>query len=84
MVFRIDRNAISPPGVWAGPLKQRTSFAARQLRASQRMPVSMAAVNGVRLSVDEWMHTMFSADLPEKMDMTSVLPRVVTCQAQVW
>ena len=44
----------------------------------------VAAVNGVRLFVDEWMHTMFSADLPEQMDMVSVLRRVVRCQAQFW
>lgn len=41
-------------------------------------------LNGVRLSVDEWMHTMFSAILPEQIDMASVLPRVGRCQAQVW
>ena len=41
-------------------------------------------VNGVRFAIDEWMHAMFGADMPERMDMLWVMPRVARCQAQVW
>ena len=41
-------------------------------------------VNGVRFAIDEWMHAMFGADVPERMDMSWVMPRVARCQAQVW
>ena len=41
-------------------------------------------VNGVRFAIDEWMHAMFGADVPEQMDVSWVMPRVVRCQAQVW
>lgn len=40
--------------------------------------------NGVRFAIDEWMHAMFGADVPERMDMSWVMPRVARCQAQVW
>ncbi|KNH44400.1 ATP-binding protein [Pseudomonas lini] len=41
-------------------------------------------VNGVRFAIDEWMQVMFGADVPERMDMSWVMPRVARCQAQVW
>ena len=43
-----------------------------------------AEVNGVRFAIDEWMHAMFGADVPERMDMSWVMPRVARCQAQIW
>ena len=41
-------------------------------------------VNAVRFAIDEWMHAMFGADMPERLDMVWVMPRVARCQAQVW
>ena len=41
-------------------------------------------VNGVRFAIDEWMHAMFGADVPEQMDMSWVMPRVARCRTQVW
>lgn len=41
-------------------------------------------VNGVRFAVDEWMHAMFGADMPERLDMSWVMPRVARCQSQIW
>ena len=43
-----------------------------------------ADTNGVRFSIDEWMHALFSADMPERMDMTWAMTRVTRCQTQVW
>ncbi len=40
--------------------------------------------NAVRFAIDEWMHTLFGQDLPEKMDMAWILPRVARCQARIW
>lgn len=41
-------------------------------------------VKGVRFAIDEWMHAMFGADAPEKVDMAWAMPRVSRCQAQIW
>lgn len=41
-------------------------------------------VSGVRFAIDEWMHAMFGADVPERMDMLWVMPRVARCQEQIW
>ena len=41
-------------------------------------------INGVRLGIDEWMHAMFGDDVPERMDMSWVMPRVARCQTQIW
>jgi len=46
--------------------------------------VLAADTNGVRFAIDEWMHTLFSADMPERMDMAWAMTRVGRCQAQVW
>ena len=43
-----------------------------------------AEANGVRFAIDEWMHALLSADMPESMDMAWVLTRVNRCQAQTW
>jgi predicted kinase len=43
-----------------------------------------ADTNGVRFAIDEWMHALFSADMPERMDMAWAMTRVARCQAQVW
>jgi predicted kinase len=40
--------------------------------------------NGVRFAIDDWMHALFSADKPERMDMTWALARVGRCQALIW
>ena len=41
-------------------------------------------INGVRFGIDEWMHAMFGDDVPERMDMSWVMPRVGRCQTQIW
>lgn len=40
--------------------------------------------NGVRFAIDEWMHALFGADVPEQIDMPWVMPRVARCQRQIW
>lgn len=41
-------------------------------------------VNGVRFAIDEWMHAMFAVDVPQRLDMSWVMPRVARCQEQIW
>lgn len=43
-----------------------------------------AETHGVRFAIDEWMHALFSADMPRRMDMAWAMTRVARCQAQVW
>jgi hypothetical protein len=57
-----------------GPTAAGKSTYARKLAAE---------AHGVRFSIDEWMHALFGADVPERMDMSWVTPRVSRCQAQV-
>jgi len=40
--------------------------------------------NGVRFAIDEWMHALFSPDMPATMDMAWAMTRVLRCQAQIW
>jgi predicted kinase len=46
--------------------------------------VLAAENNGVRFAIDEWMHALFAADMPETLEMAWALTRVARCQAQVW
>ena len=41
-------------------------------------------VNGVHLSIDEWMWTLFGADLPSPVDMPWLMQRVGRCEKQIW
>ena len=58
-----------------GPTAAGKSTYARRLAAD---------AHGVRFAVDEWMCALFGADVPDRMDMALVMPRVARCQAQVW
>jgi predicted kinase len=40
--------------------------------------------NAVRFAIDEWMHSLFGDDKPEKMDMAWVMSRVARCQSRIW
>lgn len=58
-----------------GPLGAGKSTLARQLAADR---------NAVRFAIDEWMHNLYGADKPERIDMAWVMPRVQRCEAQIW
>jgi predicted kinase len=58
-----------------GPTAAGKSTHARRLAAQN---------NGVRFAIDEWMHALFGADMPERIDMLWVMPRVARCQGQIW
>jgi predicted kinase len=58
-----------------GPTAAGKSTVARQLAARHK---------AVRFAIDEWMHSLFGPDTPEKMDMAWVVPRVARCQARIW
>lgn len=40
--------------------------------------------NAVRFAIDEWMHSLFGEDKPQKMDMTWAMSRVQRCQTTIW
>jgi len=58
-----------------GPTAAGKSTYARALAAEH---------NAVRFAIDEWMHALFAADMPERLEMAWALTRVARCQAQVW
>jgi predicted kinase len=58
-----------------GPTAAGKSTYARALAAETR---------GVRFAIDEWMHVLYSADMPARMDMNWAMTRVSRCQSQVW
>src|SRR5712664_415042 len=58
-----------------GPLGAGKSTLARQLSMK---------VNGVRFSIDEWMHRLYGADLPNPISLAWILPRVQRCEDQMW
>lgn len=41
-------------------------------------------VNGVHLSIDEWMWELYGADLPKPMNLTWIMKRVGRCEKQIW
>ena len=43
-----------------------------------------ASINGVRFSIDEWMHQLYGADLPRPLDFRWIMERVKRCEAQIW
>lgn len=43
-----------------------------------------AQLNGIRLSIDEWMMTLYGPDLHGLPDLTWVLERVQRCERTIW
>ena len=41
-------------------------------------------VNGVHLSIDEWMWDLYGPDLPKPMNFTWIMKRVERCEKQIW
>ena len=41
-------------------------------------------VNGVHLSIDDWMWALFGADLPKSMNLSWIMERVERCEKQIW
>lgn len=41
-------------------------------------------VNGVHLSIDEWMWELYGADLPKSMNLKWIMERVERCEKQIW
>lgn len=41
-------------------------------------------VNGVHLSIDEWMWRLYGADLPKPLNIGWVVERVERCEQQIW
>lgn len=41
-------------------------------------------VNGVHLSIDDWMWKLFGADLPKSMNLKWIMERVERCEKQIW
>lgn len=41
-------------------------------------------INGVRFSIDEWMHQLYGPDLPRPLDFRWIMERVKRCEAQIW
>lgn len=41
-------------------------------------------VNGVHLSIDDWMWRLYGADLPKSMNLTWIMERVKRCEKQIW
>lgn len=58
-----------------GPTAAGKSTYARQLAVERNAP---------RFAIDEWMHALFGEDLPEKLDLSWIMPRVARCQARIW
>lgn len=38
----------------------------------------------IRFAIDDWMHTLFSQDKPDSMNMEWVMSRVRRCQVMIW
>ena len=58
-----------------GPVAAGKSTYARKLSAE---------VNAIRFAIDEWMHALFEADRPDKLDMAWIVPRVGRCRTMIW
>jgi len=58
-----------------GPQGAGKSTYARQLAARQ---------NALRLSIDEWMGSLYGPDLPKPLDLAWVTERVQRCERQIW
>lgn len=43
-----------------------------------------AKVNGVHLSIDEWMWKLYGDDLPKPMNLKWIMERVERCEKQIW
>jgi len=41
-------------------------------------------VNGVHLSIDDWMWKLFGDDLPKSMNFKWIMERVERCEKQIW
>ena len=41
-------------------------------------------VNGIHLSIDEWMWTLYGADLPKTLNFKWIMERVGRCERQIW
>ena len=41
-------------------------------------------VNGIHLSIDDWMWKLFGADLPKSMNLKWIMERVERCESQIW
>lgn len=41
-------------------------------------------VSGVHLSIDDWMWTLYGADLPKPMNFKWIMQRVERCEQQIW
>lgn len=41
-------------------------------------------VNGVHLSIDDWMWKLFGEDLPKSMNLKWIMERVERCEKQIW
>ena len=41
-------------------------------------------VNGVHLSIDDWMWTLYGEDLPKPMNLKWIMDRVERCEKQIW
>lgn len=41
-------------------------------------------VNGIHLSIDEWMWTLYGDDLPTSMNLKWILERVDRCEKKIW
>jgi predicted kinase len=58
-----------------GPVGAGKSTYAKKLSAEK---------NAIHFAIDEWMHSLFGEDKPERMDMTWTMTRVQRCEAQIW
>lgn len=41
-------------------------------------------VNGVHMSIDEWMGDLFGMDLPKPMNLPWIMERVERCEKRIW
>jgi len=41
-------------------------------------------INGVHLSIDNWMWKLFGQDLPKSMNLKWIMERVERCEKQIW
>lgn len=41
-------------------------------------------INGVHLSIDDWMWKLYGDDLPKSMNLTWIMERVERCEKQIW
>jgi predicted kinase len=41
-------------------------------------------INGVHLSIDEWMWELYGADLPKPINVKWIMERVERCEKQIW